>query len=72
MSPELELELDPTFKGWRRPEGHELVKLARCLWCRAAISWARTPAGGIVKLDPSGRSHYGTCPDAWRWRRRVR
>lgn len=58
--------------GWLRPAGYEIVSLDACRGCGAAIAWARTPAGKYAPLDPSGTSHFATCPDADRFRRALK
>jgi hypothetical protein len=64
----LELEVDGRFAGWRRPVGWRIESLAHCRGCGAAIAWARTPADRSAPLDPSGESHFATCPKADRFR----
>lgn len=67
-----EPELDERYIGWRRPPGWSIVTLDSCRGCRATIAWALTPAGKYAPLDPSGISHFATCPQADRFRRAVK
>ena len=67
-----ELVVDPLFAGWLRPEGWEIVTLDSCRGCGAAIAWALTANRKYAPLDPSGISHFATCPRAERFRRAIR
>jgi hypothetical protein len=60
------------FEGWTVPLGYLPDTLGRCRAeaCRAVVLWARTPAGRTMPLDRDGTSHFATCPDAARFRRR--
>lgn len=41
-----------------------------CSTCAAIIFWIITPNGKRMPVDPDGTSHFATCPDAKRHRRR--
>lgn len=59
--------------GWTIPTGYtaELREPpARCRSCGAEVLWTTTPAGKRSPLDRDGKSHFATCPDAARWRKR--
>lgn len=60
------------FEGWTIPLGYlpETIRRCRSEHCRAQVLWARTPAGRMMPLDRDGSSHFATCPDAARFRRR--
>jgi hypothetical protein len=64
------LEPDTRYTGWAHPEGWVIINLARCQGCGQPIAWARTPAGRSAPLDRDGVSHFATCPEADRFRRR--
>lgn len=40
-----------------------------CRSCRAPIFWILTPAGKPMPVDPDGKSHFATCPDASKHRK---
>jgi len=61
---------DPVFLGWARPDGWTIIALAVCRGCSRGISWARTPSGRTAPLDRDGGSHFATCEDAERFRKR--
>jgi hypothetical protein len=61
---------DGRYAGWHRPQDWEIVSVARCRGCHQLIAWARTPSGRSAPLDRDGVSHFATCPDAARFRRR--
>jgi hypothetical protein len=43
---------------------------ARCRSCNALIVWTVTPHQKRMPVDPDGKSHFATCPQAAAWRRR--
>ena len=45
-------------------------KQSACRSCSAPIVWCKTPAGKRAPVNPEGTSHFSTCPQADRWRRR--
>jgi len=51
-------------EGWV-PDHHS----AACRSCHALIVWCRTPGGKRAPVDPDGKSHFASCPDAEKWRR---
>lgn len=55
---------------WTVPEGYTLTNLAACRGCGATIGWCLTPRGAKAPIDPDGRSHFATCPEAKRFRAR--
>ena len=61
---------DTRYHGWWRPATFEIVSVAKCRGCGGAIAWALTPSGRSAPLDRDGGSHFATCPDAERFRRR--
>jgi hypothetical protein len=44
------------------------VTSRRCRSCEALILWVKTPRGKRMPIDPDGRSHFATCPQAASWR----
>jgi len=42
----------------------------KCRSCGAPIEWVKTDAGKWMPVDPDGTSHFATCPDAEKWRKR--
>lgn len=53
------------------PPGYTLKTLGdSCRSCGAVISWFITPRGKSAPLNPDGTSHFATCPQADRWRKR--
>jgi hypothetical protein len=36
----------------------------QCSGCHARIYWIKTPKGATCPVDPDGRSHFQTCPNA--------
>jgi len=61
------LHTDPRF---RIPEGYTYTNTATCRSCAAPVAWAMTPTGRRMPLDPDGKSHFATCPQADAWRSR--
>lgn len=55
--------------GWSFPEGWRPLNISSCRSCRAQILWCETPTGKRAPVDPSGESHFATCPQAKDWRR---
>jgi len=53
----------PPF-GWVIPEGYRFSNAAKCASCHADIAWCETPKGNRAPLDPDGKSHFTTCPNA--------
>jgi hypothetical protein len=41
-----------------------------CRSCRAAIVWVTTRNGRLSPMNLDGSSHFGTCPQSEKWRRR--
>ena len=41
-----------------------------CKGCSAWIYWIRTNRGSMMPVDPDGTSHFATCPNAQRFRKR--
>ncbi len=53
-----------------------IPKDARAVLCRGAschkrIFYVVTPAGKLMPVNPDGTPHWGTCPDAKRFKRSV-
>jgi hypothetical protein len=46
------------------------VHAGPCRSCGARIRWAVTTKGARAPLNPDGTSHFATCPDADRWRKK--
>ena len=44
------------------------AKLSRCLGCNKHIYWIKTKKGASMPLNTDGTSHWGTCPEAERFR----
>jgi hypothetical protein len=44
---------------------------ARCRSCGALICWVKTPRDKRMPINPDGKSHFATCPQANDWRRRA-
>jgi hypothetical protein len=60
---------DSAPPGYTIPDGYRFEGIGRCRSCRADIMWCRTRTGKRAPLDPSGVSHFATCPDAASFRR---
>jgi hypothetical protein len=69
----------PTFEHVT-PEGDRFLvpegwtpgdKSSRCRSCDALILWAVTPRNKRAPVDPDGRSHFSSCPDAASWRKKA-
>lgn len=43
---------------------------ARCRSCNALVVWVKTRSEKRMPLDPDGKSHFASCPQADAWRRR--
>lgn len=56
--------------GFTIPEGWQVSDLGACRSCGERIAWCITPAGKRAPVDPDGTSHFATCPQADRWRRK--
>lgn len=50
--------------------GYIFVNEGRCHGCGAVIEWWMTVAGKRSPHDPDGVSHFATCPERARFRRR--
>lgn len=48
------------------PEGEP----GECRSCHAPVLWRLTAKGKRAPFDQDGTSHFATCPDATRWRKR--
>lgn len=62
---------------WREHPVRELPdgpksEASRCRSCGAPVEWRMTAAGKRSPYDLDGTSHFATCPDAARWRRRAK
>ncbi len=44
------------------------AKLSRCLGCDTLIYWIKTVRGKPMPLNVDGTPHWGTCPEANRFR----
>ena len=53
------------------PEGYTPDGSGQCRSCGARIVWTITKAGRRAPLDPSGLSHFSTCPQSQAWRKRA-
>jgi len=53
----------PPF-GWTIPDGYTFDNIGRCSTCGAAIAWCYTKKGNRAPVDPTGISHFATCPNA--------
>lgn len=70
MFPDEELaELNATT--WAVPLGWTADNVGHCRSCGATVMWCWTPAGRKAPIDPDGKSHFATCPQAADWRRRA-
>lgn len=47
-----------------------MVSEETCRSCGAPITWVKTESGKWMPLDPDGTSHFATCPDAAKWRKK--
>jgi hypothetical protein len=56
--------------GWKVPDGYTPDNIGVCRSCDADILWCTTARGRRAPLDPDGKSHFATCPQADGWRRR--
>jgi len=63
---------DARFAGWHRPADYAITAVSRCRGCGAPIAWAVTATYRSMPLDRDGTSHFATCPDAERFRKRSR
>ena len=41
-----------------------------CRGCGSTIFWIKTAAGKMMPVDPDGTSHFATCPEALRFRKK--
>lgn len=56
---------------WRIPlEWRPGDHVSRCRSCDARIVWCVTPRGKRAPVNPDATSHFASCPDADRWRKR--
>lgn len=44
---------------------------ARCQACGAEIRFVKTAAGKMMPVNPDGKSHFATCSDPQRFRKRT-
>lgn len=56
--------------GWVTPAGYTFDNASTCSTCRAPIQWTITAKGNRAPLDPDGKSHFATCPQAASHRKR--
>ena len=69
-------DLAPTPRpGLSRVQVHRsgepiVVSEETCRSCGAPITWVKTESGKWMPLDPDGTSHFATCPDAAKWRKK--
>jgi hypothetical protein len=61
---------DPTREGWTIPAGYTPVNPARCRGCGVVVMWTITPRDRRMPIDRDGTSHFATCPEASRFRKR--
>jgi hypothetical protein len=70
---------DPVLDRWldevrdvvfRYPRGMRPTNAAPCRGCRQLVLWVITEAGKKMPVDAKGTSHFATCPQADRFRRR--
>lgn len=54
---------------WAVPLGWTADNEGHCRSCRAEVLWCITPAGKRAPIDPDGKSHFATCPQADAWRK---
>lgn len=43
---------------------------SKCRSCGAPIEWVLTESGKRMPVDPDGTSHFVTCPEASKWRKK--
>lgn len=65
MSPDTNV---PPF-GVIVPDGYTFDNMSTCASCKAQIMWCITRKGNRAPLDPTGISHFATCPNAGDFRR---
>jgi hypothetical protein len=58
------------WEGAVIPDGYTFQRRGRCASCDAPISWLRTPTGRMGPWNVDGTSHFASCPEANRWRKR--
>jgi hypothetical protein len=56
--------------GWTIPEGYTFSSMGLCRGCGARMAWTTTPADRASPLDQDGQSHFISCPDRDRFRKR--
>jgi hypothetical protein len=75
-TPDLTRPGDPRVKFAQPRQGYLFIEARPCRGCGVLIGWWTTPvgkggAGGKRSPhDPDGTSHFATCPEAARFRRR--
>ena len=55
------------MKTYEIPKG---TPQARCRSCEAPIWWVKTERGKNMPVNADGTSHFSSCPEANKWRRR--
>jgi hypothetical protein len=58
------------WEGAVIPEGYTFQRRGRCASCAALISWLKTPIGRTGPWNVDGTSHFASCPEANKWRKR--
>lgn len=56
-------------QGYQVPFGWTAKNVGSCRSCGASIMWTLTPSKRPAPIDPDGRSHFATCPQADTWRK---
>jgi hypothetical protein len=57
--------------GFVTPAGYLFEGRGECRSCAASVGWASNKSTGRrAPFDPDGTSHFATCPQADRWRKR--
>lgn len=61
---------DDGTQAWTIPLGWTADNVGRCRSCGAAVMWCLTLAGKKAPVNPDGTSHFSSCNDPERWRKR--
>lgn len=54
---------------WAVPLGWRADNVGTCRSCHAVVLWCFTPNEKKAPIDPDGKSHFATCPEADQWRK---
>lgn len=63
-------ETETTTPAFAVPIGWTAGDIGECRSCHARVMWCTTPNGKRAPIDPDGKSHFATCPQADSWRKR--